>query len=147
MSESFIRNESIAGYNKNNIWRKSPPYSIPLRDALDTPCDWHRYAGTSADGLSVSIFIIVGSQSWMKAKAIERSHLFLLMPPDKSPFSYTWEMLKGHDPIIAIIAGDSPGNEYFTALATALLRDGVLRFLRPGGNGRAIRYLSRDVVK
>lgn len=147
MRETSIRNDGLAVYYQNNSWRKSPPYSTPLRDALGIPGDWHRYAGTSADGSSVSIFIIVGPQSWMKAKAIARSHLFLLMPPGKSPFNYNWEILQGHDPIIAIIAGESPGNNFFTALATALVRDGVQRFLRPGKNGRAIRHLSREVVK
>lgn len=125
---------------------KRPPYSAYLCAALCHPEKWPQYAGTSPDGTCVSIFLIVGSKAWKKASTLENSHLFLMLPPGDDPLLYDWTPLRGHDPIIGIIEGDPPSEKGYYNLASALIRNGVQRFIRPGNDGSGVRHLSEEVI-
>ena len=126
---------------------KRAPYSEYLRAALNHPENWPQYAGTSADCSAVSVFLLVGSESWNKARNLENTHLFALLPPGDDPFLYDWRVLAGHDPIVAIVEGQPPSEKDFYNLASALIRDGIKRFTRPDKDGRCIRHLSEEVIK
>ncbi len=126
---------------------KRPPYSAYLCAALRHPEKWPQYAGTAPDGSSVSIFLTVGSKAWKRARDLENSHLFVVLPPGDDPLLYDWRSLAGHDPIVAIVEGEPPSEKEFYNLASALIRDGVKRFTRPGKGGRCIRHLSEEVIK
>ena len=123
------------------------PYSEYLSAVLRHPEKWPEYAGTSADGSAVSVFLLVGSGAWNKARTLENSHLFALLPTGDDPFLYDWHTLAGHDPIVAIVEGQPPSEKEFYNLASALIRDGVKRFTRPGKDGHCIRHLSEAVIK
>ncbi len=127
--------------------KKISPYGGVLRSALNHPETWPRYAGTSPDGLGVSIILIVGSEAWEKAKKLLGKHLFLILPQGYDPKKYDWSLLKDHDPILVLVAGKDLTAKEYRRLALALMRDGVTRLLRPNGDGTAVRYLSERVIK
>ena len=71
-----------------------------------------------------------------------------MLPPGEDPTQYDWSLLAGHDPIITLVEGVPPTEDEYNSLAAALVLDGVTRFLRSaGGDGRAVRHLSREVVR
>lgn len=130
--------------------KQQPPYSGIMRTALAHPETLRQFAGTSAYGSAFSVYLVVGSEAWRKAKSMVGSHFFVMLPPDApddDPKQYDWSLLAGHDPIIAIVAGDPLSNEQYKDLAAALMRDGVTRFVRPRGDGPAVRHLSKEVVE
>lgn len=119
--------------------RKGAPYSGVLQAINKLPTRIRaRKAGT---------YIIAGSRAWQKAKEIENTHRFVMLPPGDDPAQYDWSLLAGHDPIVTLVAGDPLTKDEYDALATALMRDGVQRFLCPAGDGCAVRYLSSEVVR
>ncbi len=123
-------------------YNKKPPYHKRLQVLLSDPSI--KTAGSSAS-CSRSIYVITGNHSWHKAREIENSHSFLLLPPSDDPFQYDWSILAGHDPIIVIVEGEASTDQLF-ALASALDRYGVNRILYPKGDGSAIRYISQRVI-
>jgi hypothetical protein len=100
-------------------------------------------AGTSAEGASLSVWVIAGSKGWDKAKQLERSHAFLLMPHGEDPEDFDWQLLVGHEPINVLVEGYITQQELH-ALAKAMNSQGVGRVYTPNPDGSADCHYTRQ---
>jgi len=121
-----------------------PPYARRIIQILSSPSDYTRYAGTSADGTKLTFWVLIGKDAWDKAKSLKYSqNLFIIIPPEKNPGSFTFDFLVGHDPILLLQCGCVDKQTIKTAVIS-LMRDGVCRILFLGKK-KNIRFLREDV--
>jgi len=111
---------------------RRPPYAARVAEILRNPGTWPQYVGTSADGMAVTIWIACGPEAWRYAHDEYQStgahRLLLVAPPDSDPAALDWSMCAGHPPVLIWPCGATT-DEQVSALAAALLRDGVERVL------------------
>ncbi len=108
--------------------RRRPPYASVLAERLADAGGYQRWAGTSADGQHVTIWVAIGHGAWTWARERLDRMLCTLCPPADDPSGYDWRCLAGHAPVCVIRCGDV-SDDRVHALAAALLRDGVARVL------------------
>jgi len=119
--------------------KKFPPYGRVVIDVLSTPERWPRFAGTSADGQHVTLWIATGLGAWEWAKARLGRFIVLVAPDD--PEDYRWSFITGHDPVLVIQCGYTEGR-FLQSLVVALMKDGIRRVLVMNEHGLT-RYTRR----
>lgn len=127
----------------NYSLRRLPPYGKLLAKQLSDPPNWKQYWGTSADGNSVSLFVVIGPEAWEIAKFWKEKRLFLIAPPGEDHASLNWSHLAGHDPVLIYQAGSVSSAE-LDNLAAAVLRDGACRILVLEHDG--LLYIAEEKV-
>ena len=121
-----------------------PPYGKILTERLARPGQWPQYWGTSPDGSSVSIFVVVGTRAWRVANSWIKKRLLVISPPGEDPALFDWSLLASHEPVLMYCAGPVRLAE-MDCLAAAVLRDGAFKLQVIGQDG--LRYLAtRDAL-
>jgi hypothetical protein len=111
------------------VARRQPPYATRLADILTDPGSWPRRPGTSADGTTLTLWLLAGQEAWPRAHDWVNSAVpFLLAPPGEDPSCFDWGLLAGHLPVLVAPCGHL-GQAEVAALVGALVRDGVARVL------------------
>lgn len=119
--------------------RRFPPYGRELQGALGKPECWSQYAGTSANGQHLTIWIALGSGCWNWAKERRGKFLVLIAPPDDDARNYDWRVVaeEKHAPVLVQSCGIVEA-EQTRGLVEALARDGVQRILFVGDKGLSL---------
>jgi len=121
-----------------------PPYTRRLIEILRSASNYPRYFGTSADGAHLTLWVLIGKDAWCKANSFINTHkVFIVIPYEENPKSFTYNYLVGHDPVLLLQCGDVDKHTIETAVIS-LMRDGVQRILFLGKK-KNIRFLREDV--
>lgn len=116
-----------------------PPYTRQLRARLASTAERRRVYGTSANGERVTFWVAVGADAWQWMR--ERPHfLATLLPPGENPEDFNWDALRGHPPVLIVVAG-AAAPEIPERLAVSVLRDGGERVLIHLPSGDIVRYV------
>jgi hypothetical protein len=118
---------------------KLPPFGRELVARLADPTLWRQYAGTSADGMSPTIWVLCGPNGWETAHAWRKRRLIMLLPHGADPYGFDWRVLARFAPAVLAPSGHIEQTELHK-LADAILRDGSSRALALNARG-IVRYL------
>ena len=82
--------------------RKVPPFGREVQAALAEPKSWPQYAGTSADGQHLTIWIAIGVACWEWAQEHRGKFLLMICPPDADPKDFNWRVVadEKHAPVL-----------------------------------------------
>jgi hypothetical protein len=92
--------------------KKLPPYGKKLKQLL-----------AQGEKPKNCIFLFLGINAWQSAKAFNHTQTVLVLPPEKSPYSFNWPVQE-----CAVLAFDKGGLEpdYIEKTAHALLLAGAI---------------------
>lgn len=123
--------------------RRRPPYTRQLQARLASTAERRRAYGTSSNGEHVTFWIACGPDAWAWVR--HRPHfLATLLPPGENPEDFNWDALRGHPPVLIVVAG-AAAHETPERLAVSVLRDGGERVLVHLPNGESVRYVVEGV--
>jgi len=119
--------------------RKLPPYARKIQGAINNPDTRQTFMGTSPDGQHLTIWIAIGTEAWLFAKA-RPQFLIVVCPIDEHPDRFNWKFTAYHDPILVTQQGTII-DDTLQNLIFALMRDGVKRILFFNGQQKSVRYV------
>lgn len=101
------------------------------------------FVGTSRDGLTPTIWLLVGINAWTVARRWSRDRLIVVAPCDEDAATFDWSCIGGADPVLLVRCGDVDGRYLERALA-AVFRDGVDRIL---DLDTGVRYVAQREIR